>query len=187
MSHLGSISPISRRRFAVREYCQAIRSEEVQRMFINASEYLKDRVQCSYGATFTELRIHRRTQEILVHQVVGAYSFGAILNSKAARSQLMGAQIFGSSSAMPEATQSDKRSMRYTNDNLAKYMIRVSADIARHEVTLIPKKDFVINYLGIKSVGGWGNSGVNAPVVNTVFHAWENQIYELPIRLKQLL
>jgi xanthine dehydrogenase YagR molybdenum-binding subunit len=122
-------------------------------MFINASEYLKDRVQCSYGATFKELRIHRRTQEILVHQMVGAYSFGAILNSKAARSQLTGAQIFGSSSAMPEATQSDKRSMRSTNDNLAKYMIRVNADIARHEVTMIPKKDFVINYLGLKSVG----------------------------------
>jgi CO/xanthine dehydrogenase Mo-binding subunit len=52
-------------------------------MFINASEYLKDRVQCSYGATFKELRIHRRTQEILVHQMVGAYSLGAILNSKA--------------------------------------------------------------------------------------------------------
>ena len=45
--------------------------------------------------------------------------------------------------------------MRYTNDNLAKYMIRVNADIARHEVTMIPKKDFVINYLGLKSVGGW--------------------------------
>jgi hypothetical protein len=28
MNHLGSISPISRRRFAVREYCQAIRNFE---------------------------------------------------------------------------------------------------------------------------------------------------------------
>ncbi len=148
---------------------------------------LKDRVQCSYGANLVELRIHVRTKEVRVHRIVGAYSFGTVMNPKTAKSQLMGAQIFGISAALHEATDIDKRFARYTNDNFAEYLIPVNADIPHHEAIIIPEEDPVINKLGLKGVGELGNCGMNAAVANAVYHATGVRVRKLPIRLEALL
>jgi xanthine dehydrogenase YagR molybdenum-binding subunit len=50
------------------------------------------------------------------------------MNTRTARSQLMGGMIWGVSSALHEATEIDKQHARYVNDNLADYRIPVNAD-----------------------------------------------------------
>ncbi len=154
---------------------------------IGGGFHLKDRVQAAFGASFVEVRVHARTGEIRVPRIVGAYAFGQVVNPKAAESQLMGGQIWGVSCALHEATEIDRRAARYTNTNLADYLIPVNADIASHQVLILPEDDRQVNELGIKGVGELGNVGMNAAVANAVFHATGVRVRELPIRLEDLL
>ena len=148
---------------------------------------LKDRIQFAFGASFVEVRVHRLTGEVRTPRMVGAYAFGRVMNPKAARSQLMGAQIWGVSAALHEATEIDRRLAKYTNDDLAEYLIPVNADIQQHEIIILPEEDRQVNDLGVKGVGELGNVGMNAAVANAVFHATGVRVRELPIRLEKLL
>ncbi|HEY4975280.1 MAG TPA: molybdopterin cofactor-binding domain-containing protein, partial [Steroidobacteraceae bacterium] len=148
---------------------------------------LKDRVQFAFGAHFVEVRVHARTGEIRAPRAVGAFAFGRIVNPIAAKSQLMGGQIWGISAALHEATEIDRRQARYYNDDLAEYLIPVNADIIDVQTFMVPEMDTQVNKLGIKGVGELGNVGMNAAVANAVFHATGVRVRELPVRLEKLL
>jgi hypothetical protein len=78
----------------------------------------------AFGAEFVEVHIHRRTREIRVPRIVGALAGGRIMNTRTARSQLMGGMIWGISSALHEATEFDRRNARVVNRDLQDYLIR---------------------------------------------------------------
>lgn len=139
------------------------------------------------GAEFVEVRINRYTREIRVPRIVGAFAAGHIMNPRTARSQYMGAMIWGISSALHEATEIDRRNGRYVNDNLADYLVPVNADVQQLDVILVPEEDGYVNPLGIKGIGELGNVGTAAAVANAVFHATGVRVRKLPIRLEKLL
>jgi xanthine dehydrogenase YagR molybdenum-binding subunit len=150
-------------------------------------EGAKDSIRYAFGAQFVEVRVHRLTAEIRVPRTVGAYAAGTIVNPKTAQSQLMSAMIWGISAALLEHTEIDMRNARYTNKDLADYLIPVNADIGSIEVLILPEKDDIVNPLGIKGIGELGNVGMNAAVANAVFHATGIRVREIPIRMEQLL
>ncbi len=145
------------------------------------------KVKAAFGAEFVEVRVHRRTCEVRVPRIVGAFAAGTIMNPMTARSQLLGGMIWGISSALHEATEIDTRHARYTNDNLAEYLIPVNADVPSVEVIFIPEVDRDVNPLGIKGVGELGGVGTNAAVCNAIHHATGIRIRELPVRIEKLL
>jgi xanthine dehydrogenase YagR molybdenum-binding subunit len=144
-------------------------------------------IRYAFGAQFVEVRVHRRTCEIRVPRAVGAFAAGRIVNPKTAKSQLMGGMIWGISAALHEKTEIDPRTARYTNKDLADYLIPVNADIGKIDVIMLPEDDALVNPLGIKGIGELGNVGMNAAVANAVFHATGIRIREIPIRLEKLL
>jgi xanthine dehydrogenase YagR molybdenum-binding subunit len=148
---------------------------------------MKDRIQFAFGAEFVEVRVHALTREIRCPRVVGAFAAGQVVNLLTAKSQLMGGLIWGVSSALHEATEIDRMRARYTNTDLAEYLIPVNADIETAEVILVPEEDRQVNDLGIKGLGELGNVGTNAAVANAVYHATGVRVRELPIRLEKLL
>ena len=133
------------------------------------------------------MRIHSATREIRVPRLVGAFAAGRIMNTRTARSQLMGGMIWGVASALHESTEIDPRHGRYVNDNLADYLLPVNADVQDLDVILVPEQDDEVNPLGIKGIGELGNVGTAAAVANAVYHATGIRIRELPIRLEKLL
>jgi xanthine dehydrogenase YagR molybdenum-binding subunit len=147
----------------------------------------KDFVKCAFGAEFVEVRVHRRTREVRVPRIVGAFAAGRIMNPMTARSQLMGGMIWGISSALHEATEIDPHKASYINDNLADYLIPVNADVPSVEVIFVPEKDREVNPLGIKGIGELGGVGTNAAVCNAIYHATGVRIRELPVRIEKLL
>jgi xanthine dehydrogenase YagR molybdenum-binding subunit len=147
----------------------------------------KDSIRFAFGAQFVEVRVHSMTGEIRVPRAVGVFAAGRIVNPLTARSQLMGGMIWGISAALHEATEIDKHSARYYNDDLAEYMIPVNADVPNIEVAIIPETDHLVNPLGIKGIGELGNVGMNAAVANAVFHATGVRVRHIPIRLENLL
>lgn len=146
-----------------------------------------EKLMYAMGANFVEVRVHRLTREIRVSRMVGAFAAGHIMNPRTAHSQYMGAMIWGISSALHEATEIDKRYARYTNDNLADYLVPVNADIAQLDVIMVPETDTAVNPAGIKGIGELGNVGVAAAVANAVYHATGVRVRDLPIRLEKLL
>jgi xanthine dehydrogenase YagR molybdenum-binding subunit len=86
-----------------------------------------------------------------------------------------------------EATEIDRRSARYVNDNLADYLIPVNADVPDLQVVMVPEEDNRVNPLGIKGIGEIGIVGMNAAVANAVFHATGKRVRDLPIRAEKLL
>ncbi len=117
------------------------------------------------------MRIHERTREIRVPRVLGVFTAGRIMNTRTARSQLMGGLIWGISSALHEATEIDPRFARTVNRDLQDYLVPVNADIGVVDVVLLPEVDKSSNPAGTKGVGELGNVGTNAAVANAVFHA----------------
>ena len=148
---------------------------------------MKDRIQFAFGAEFVEVRVHAHTREIRCPRAVGAFAAGRIVDQLTAKSQLVGGLIWGISSALHEATEMDKIRARYTNTDLAEYLIPVNADIETAEVIFVPEEDHLVNELGIKGLGELGNVGTNAAVANAVYHATGIRVRELPIRLEKLL
>jgi xanthine dehydrogenase YagR molybdenum-binding subunit len=141
----------------------------------------------SLGAEFVEIRVHAQTREIRVPRIVGAFAAGRLVNTRTARSQYLGAMIWGISSALHEATEIDERNARYVNDNLADYLVPVNADIQQLEVILVPEEDGFVNPAGVKGIGELGNVGTAAAVANAVYHATGVRVRQLPIRLEKLL
>lgn len=141
----------------------------------------------AFGAEFVEVRINSRTREIRVPRMVGAFAAGRIMNTRTARSQLMGGMIWGMSSALLEETQVDPRNARYVNRDLQDYLLPVNADIADVDVILVPEVDEEVNPAGVKGLGELGNVGTNAAIANAVFHATGRRIRHIPIRLEDIL
>jgi xanthine dehydrogenase YagR molybdenum-binding subunit len=146
-----------------------------------------EKLMYSMGAEFVEVRVHAQTREIRVPRIVGAFAAGRLMNTRTARSQYMGAMIWGISSALHEATEIDERNARYVNDNLADYLVPVNADIQQLEVILVPEEDSFVNPAGVKGIGELGNVGTAAAVANAVYHATGVRVRQLPIRLEKLL
>lgn len=146
-----------------------------------------EKLMYALGAEFVEVRVHLQTREIRVPRIVGAFAAGRLMNTRTARSQYMGAMIWGISSALHEATEIDPRVARYVNDNLADYMIPVNADIDQLDVILVPEEDSFVNPAGVKGIGELANVGTAAAVANAVYHATGVRVRQLPIRLEKLL
>ena len=145
------------------------------------------KMRFAFGAEFVEVRIHARTREIRVPRVLGVFTAGRIMNTRTARSQLMGGLIWGISSALHEATEIDMRFARTVNRDLQDYLVPVNADVGAVDVILLPEIDDASNPAGTKGVGELGNVGTNAAIANAVYHATGLRIRELPIRMEQLL
>ena len=141
----------------------------------------------AFGAQFVEVAVHGVTREVRVRRAVGAFSAGRILIPRTAHSQFVGGMIWGIGSALHEATEIDPKLARYTNDNIAEYLIPVCADVGAIDVIMVPEVDDEVNPLGMKGIGELGVVGMNAAVANAVYHATGRRIRELPIRIEKLL
>jgi xanthine dehydrogenase YagR molybdenum-binding subunit len=141
----------------------------------------------AFGAELVEVRVHARTHEIRVPRIVGAFAAGRIMNTRTARSQLMGGMIWGISSALHEKTEIDPRAARYVNRDIAEYHVPVNADVREVSVILVPEIDGEVNPAGVKGLGELGNVGTAAAVQSAVYHATGKRIRALPIRIDDLV
>ncbi|MER9952983.1 xanthine dehydrogenase family protein molybdopterin-binding subunit [Mesorhizobium sp. M0047] len=147
----------------------------------------EDSVKYAFGAEFVEVRINTYTREIRVPRIVGAFAAGRIMNTRTARSQLMGGMIWGIGQALHEATEIDRRNARYVNRDLQDYLVPVNADIKQVDVILVPEVDLDVNPAGVKGLGELGNVGTAAAVASAVYHATGKRIRDLPIRIDDLI
>ncbi len=141
----------------------------------------------SHSAIFVEVKVDEDLGTIHVTRVVSAIAGGRIINPKTARSQILGAVVWGISQALHEESIVDQNFGRFMNHNLAEYHIPVNADIHHIEVIFVEEHDLIINPLGAKGLGEIGIVGVAAAVGNAIFHATGKRVRDLPITIDKLL
>ncbi|HAX76937.1 MAG TPA: hypothetical protein DCY88_14140 [Cyanobacteria bacterium UBA11372] len=141
----------------------------------------------SFGAHFAKVKVDPDFGIVRIVKCVGVFGAGRILNAKTARSQLMGGIVWGIGQALLEHSHMDYNFGRYTNPNLAEYMIPVNADIPEIEIDFIDEVDPHINVLGVKGIGEIGMVGAGAAIANAIFHATGKRVRDLPISPDKLL
>ncbi|TPN39080.1 xanthine dehydrogenase family protein molybdopterin-binding subunit [Mesorhizobium sp. B1-1-6] len=166
--------------------------EALKKLYAGQSEFHggesdADSVKYAFGAEFVEVHINSYTREIRVPRIVGAFAAGRIMNTRTARSQLMGGMIWGIGQALHEATEIDTRYARYVNRDLQDYLVPVNADVRDLDVILVPEIDHEVNPAGVKGLGELGNVGTAAAVASAVYHATGKRIRDLPIRIDDLI
>ena len=141
----------------------------------------------THSAVFAEVKVDEDLGMISVTRVVSAIAAGNIINPKTARSQIMGAVLWGISMALHEESFLDHQFGRFINHDYAEYHIPVHADTPEIEVIFVKEDDPVVNPLGIKGIGEIGIIGVAAAVANAIHHATGKRVREFPITPDKLL
>jgi xanthine dehydrogenase YagR molybdenum-binding subunit len=140
----------------------------------------------THSAVFAEVKVDEQLGVIRVTRVVSAVAAGRILNTKTARSQIVGGVVWGIGMALHEETLIDHKFGRIMNANIAEYHVPVNADVHDIEVIFVDEPDSIVNPLGIKGLGEIGIVGVAAAIANAVYHATGKRVRDLPITLDKL-
>ncbi|MEO8584294.1 MAG: xanthine dehydrogenase family protein molybdopterin-binding subunit, partial [Flavitalea sp.] len=141
----------------------------------------------SFSVHFTKVHVHPLTGVVKIVQIVSVADSGTIINTKTARSQMIGGATGGIGMALTEEGEIDHRYGRHVNNNLADYHLPVHADTPAIETYFINKKDPVINPMGAKGMGEIALIGFAASVANAVYNATGKRIRDLPITPDKLI
>lgn len=140
----------------------------------------------SFGAHFCEVRVNKWTAEPRVSRLLAVMDAGTIIDSKTARSQIMGGMIMGIGQALLEGSVLET-SGRIANANLASYLLPVNADLPHIDVTFLNYPDTKFTPIGMRGIGELGIIGVAAAIANAVYNATGKRVRSLPITLDKLL
>ncbi len=140
-----------------------------------------DRSYYSFGAQFSKVRVDLDLGQVRVERMLGVYGAGRILNTKTARSQMLGGMIWGVGMALHEHTDYDPNNGRVVTRNLADYHIPSCADTPEIEVIFVPETDTETSPVGVKGIGELGIVGAAASVANAIYNATGKRIREFPI------
>ena len=141
----------------------------------------------THSAVFAEVKVDEQLGVIRVTRVVSAVAAGRILNTKTARSQILGGVVWGIGMALHEETLVDHQFGRIMNANIAEYHVPVNADVHEIDVIFVDEPDDIVNPLGIKGLGEIGIVGVAVAIANAIYHATGKRVRDLPITLDKLM
>jgi xanthine dehydrogenase YagR molybdenum-binding subunit len=141
----------------------------------------------SFGAHFAEVGVDRDTGEVRVRRMLGVFAAGRILNAKTARSQMIGAMIWGIGAALMEENHVDLRYGSFINQDLASYHVAVNADVGAIDAILLDEADPHGSPLGSKGLGELGICGAGGAVINAIYNATGARIRDFPATLDKLL
>jgi xanthine dehydrogenase YagR molybdenum-binding subunit len=141
----------------------------------------------AFGAQFAEVRVDPDLGMIRVNRFVGAFDAGHVLNTKTARSQLIGGITFGIGMALLEETVVDGETGRIVNTNVAEYLMPVNADVPAIQTIVVQNDETNSNPLGAKGIGELPTVGVAAAIANAVYHATGVRVRKVPIRIEDIL
>ena len=141
----------------------------------------------SFGAHFSEVRVHPATCRVRVTRYVGVFDIGRVLAPVQARGQVIGGAIFAFGMALMEHGMHDATGRLATPD-LASYHVPSCADTPpAFDVDFIDAPDTLFNPLGTRGVGEIASFGAGAAVANAVYHATGKRVRSLPITVETLL
>lgn len=132
----------------------------------------------SFIAHFVEIRIAPRTGRLRMTRVVSVADCDRVVSPRTVPSQVIGGVVWAFGAATRERTETDPQYGGFLNNDLADYVVPVSADIGDISVEFVDEPDPLASNVGLKSV---------AAIANAIFNATGKLIRKLPIRVENLL
>ncbi|MBC7415361.1 MAG: xanthine dehydrogenase family protein molybdopterin-binding subunit [Herminiimonas sp.] len=154
---------------------------------IEYGDFAKKFQQATFGAHFVEVGVDIATGETRVRRMLAVCAAGRILNSKTARSQVIGAMTMGVGAALMEELVVDQRVGYFVNHDLAGYEVPTHADIPHQDVIFLDETDPISSPMKAKGVGELGICGVAAAVSNAIYNATGVRVRDYPITLDKLI
>jgi xanthine dehydrogenase YagR molybdenum-binding subunit len=164
-----------------------IEAEQVAEPDPHESDETEQKAKNTHSAVFVEVRIDDELPIVRVTRIVIAVAAGRIINSKTARSQVIGGAVMAVGMALHEESVMDHRFGRFMTHNFADYHIPVNADIPEIDVIFVNEPDAEVSPLGVKGVGEIGVVGTAAAVANAIYHATGKRVRSLPVTVDKLL
>lgn len=141
----------------------------------------------SHSAAFVEVKVDEDLGTIKVTRVVSAIAGGRVINTKTAKSQILGGVVWGIGMALQEESFMDNTFGRFINHDLAEYHVPVNADVHDIDVIFVEEHDEIVNPIGAKGLGEIGIVAVAPAIANAVYHATGKRVRELPITLDKVM
>ncbi|MBC9912080.1 xanthine dehydrogenase family protein molybdopterin-binding subunit [Chitinophaga varians] len=173
------------------DYAAVLQQQQLPELMVTttsqAGDERKQYAMYSFSVHFTKVHVHPATGVVRIKHIVSVADSGTVVNTKTARSQMIGGVVGGIGMALTEEALIDHRFGRYVNNNYADYHVPVNADTPPTDVLFINKKDPVINPMGAKGMGEIALIGFAAAVSNAVFNATGKRVRDLPITPDKLI
>jgi xanthine dehydrogenase YagR molybdenum-binding subunit len=141
----------------------------------------------TFAAHFAEVEVDTQTGQIRVLKVVAAHDSGQIINTKTAKSQVIGGVTQGVSTALFEQRIVDDTTGTLVNPNMRDYKIATSMDIPEIITIFVDVYDPRINILGTKGLGEPPRIPISAAIGNAVYNAIGVHIREIPMTPDKVL
>ena len=175
------------RAMSIADVMRHARLDRIERESAHSFKEDNSHARNTHSAIFAEVKVDEELGVIRVTRIVSAVAAGRILNTKTARSQIMGGVVWGIGMALHEETLIDHAFGRIMNANIAEYHVPVNADVHDIDVIFVDEPDALINPMGVKGVGEIGIVGVAAAIANAVYHATGKRVRDLPITLDKVM
>ena len=175
------------RAVSIADIMRHARLDRIEQESANTFKEDNSHARNTHSAIFAEVKVDEELGVVRVTRIVNAVAAGRILNTKTARSQIMGGVVWGIGMALHEETLIDHAFGRIMNANIAEYHVPVNADVHDIQVIFVEEPDERINPMGIKGIGEIGIVGVAAAIANAIYHATGKRVRNLPITLDKVL
>ena len=166
-----------------------INDESVNNRFVQQDKDI-DRANISlhsFGAHFVKVLVDPLIGKVKIEKITSVMDIGKILNTKTAKSQIMGGTIFGIGMALMEETVYDPHTGRVVTRDLSNYLLPVHADMPVFDVQFTDKPDPYIGFIGARGAGEIGITGITAAIVNAVYNATGKRVREIPVTPDKLI
>jgi xanthine dehydrogenase YagR molybdenum-binding subunit len=140
----------------------------------------------SFSVHFVKLRVHSKTGEVQLTDVLTCGDAGKIISEKTAKSQMMGGVVGGIGMALKEELTFDHTTGAINNASFGTYHLPLHTDIPHIDVFFTNKPDYYVNEIGSKGVGEISLIGFAAAVTNAVYNATGKRVRDLPITKEKL-
>lgn len=143
-------------------------------------------VSYTFGAQGCEIRIDKKTGEVIIDNFASAFDIGKVINPLQLRGQIVGGVMIGIGGTLYEELKFDKDG-RLINPHFSSYRFPTIKEMPKkYEVVFIETPESIGPY-GARGIGEHPVLGVAPAILNAIYDAIGVDLYEVPISKEKIL
>jgi len=142
-------------------------------------------VTYTFGAQGCEIRIDKKTGEIIVDHFASAFDVGRVIHPKQIHDQVIGGVMMALGAALSEELKFDAEG-HLLNPQFYQYHIPTYRDRLRNQTVMFVETPGEIGPFGARGLGEHPVIGVAPAILNAIYDATGIDFYEIPITPKKM-
>ncbi|MFA5625611.1 MAG: xanthine dehydrogenase family protein molybdopterin-binding subunit [Bradymonadales bacterium] len=143
-------------------------------------------VSYTFGAQACELKIHRKTGQIVIEHFASSFDIGRVINPIQLRGQIAGGVVMGIGATLTEVLRFDELGVM-TNPHFSKYRFPNINDAPKKQSIIFVENPEDIGPYGARGIGEHPVIGVAPAICDAIYDALGLDIDELPVSKDLLL